>query len=75
MDLCSKPRHRDTGREATVTTGLILLVFIAVLVAWVWTRFSRRLGIRVAWTWRGWLAFVAVFAVAVLALWASSTSH
>ena len=58
-----------------MTTGLILLVFIAMLAAWVWTRFSRRLGISVAWTWRRWLAFVAVFAGAVLALWASSTSH
>lgn len=56
-----------------MTTGLILLVFIAMLVAWGWTRFSRRLGISVAWTWRRWLTFVAVFGIAVLALWASST--
>jgi hypothetical protein len=55
-----------------VTTGLILLVFIAMLVAWVWTRFSRRLGIAV--TWRKWLTFVVVFALAVLVLWAYSTS-
>jgi hypothetical protein len=58
-----------------VTTGLILLVFIAMLAAWVWTRFSRRLGVTVAWTWRRWLTFVAVFALAVLVLWAYSTSH
>lgn len=58
-----------------MTTGLILLVFIAMLAAWVWTRFSRRLGIRVAWTWRRWLTFVVVFALAVLVLWANSASR
>lgn len=58
-----------------MTTGLILLVFIAVLAAWLWTRFSRRLGVGMAWTWGKLLTFVAVFGLAVLVLWAASTSH
>lgn len=53
-----------------MTNGLILLALIAVLVAYGWTRLSRRLGIAV--TWRKWLAFVVVFGIAVLALWAYS---
>lgn len=56
-----------------MTTGLILLVFIAMLAALGWTRLSGRLGIAVSW--RTWLTFAAVFALAVLVLWAYSTSR
>jgi hypothetical protein len=53
-----------------MTTGLILLAFLAVLVAFFLTRMRRRLGLGV--TGRTWAVVIAVFAIVVLALWASS---
>jgi hypothetical protein len=55
-----------------MTTGLILLAFLGVLVAFFLTRMRRRLGLGV--TGRTWIVIIAVFAVAVLALWANSQS-
>lgn len=54
-----------------MTNGLILLVLLAALVAFGWTRVRRRLGMAV--TWRGLATVMAVFILAVLALWAYST--
>jgi hypothetical protein len=53
-----------------VTTGLILLAFLAVLVAIFVTRMRRRLGLGV--TGKTWAVIIAVFAIVVLGLWASS---
>jgi hypothetical protein len=52
--------------------GLILLVFLALLVAFGWSRFRRRLGMGTT-SGRTWLIVMAVFIVGVLALWAYST--
>lgn len=53
-----------------MTTGLILLAFLAILVAFFITRMRRRLGLGV--TGRTWAVIIAVFAIIVLGLWASS---
>ncbi len=56
--------------EAVVTTGLILLAFLGVLVTFFITRMRRRLGLAV--TGKTWAVSIAVFAIIVLGLWASS---
>jgi ascorbate-specific PTS system EIIC-type component UlaA len=53
-----------------VTNGLILLGFIALLVALVIARIRRRIGLAV--TGRVLLVTATCFAIAVLALWATS---
>jgi hypothetical protein len=53
-----------------VTTGLILVVFLAALVAFFWARLRRRLGMNT--TGQTWLTVMAVFVLIALALWASS---
>jgi hypothetical protein len=53
-----------------MTTGLILLGFLGVLVALFLTRMRRRLGLSV--TGGTWAVIIAVFAIIVLSLWASS---
>jgi hypothetical protein len=52
--------------------GLILLGFLALLVAFGWSRFRRRLGMGTTGG-RTWLIVMAVFIVGVLALWGYST--
>ena len=52
-----------------MTTGIILLVFIAALVTFFLTRVRRRLGMGNA-TARTWLIIMAVVILAVLALYA-----
>ncbi|HXZ77810.1 MAG TPA: hypothetical protein VEH31_44020 [Streptosporangiaceae bacterium] len=52
--------------------GLILLVFLALLVAFGWSRFRRRLGMGTTGG-RTWLIVMGVFIAGVLALWAYST--
>jgi heme/copper-type cytochrome/quinol oxidase subunit 3 len=54
-----------------VTTGLILLGFLALLVAYGTVRMRRRLGLGS--TPRTWAVVIAVFIVLVLGLWASAT--
>jgi DNA-binding transcriptional MerR regulator len=58
--------------EAGMTTGIILLVFIAVLVTFFLTRARRRLGMGNA-TGRTWLIIMAVVILATLALYAYQT--
>jgi hypothetical protein len=53
-----------------VTQGLILLVFLAALVAFGWTRLRRRLGMRI--TWETIATVMAIFILVVLTLWAFS---
>jgi hypothetical protein len=58
--------------EASMS-GLILLVFIAVLVAYFWNRFRGRAGLTVSG--RTWAGVIVVFVLLVLMLWASSKGH
>ncbi len=53
-----------------MTTGLILLAFLAILVAFFLTRMRRRLGLGV--TGGTWAVIIAVFVIIVLGMWASS---
>jgi heme/copper-type cytochrome/quinol oxidase subunit 2 len=55
-----------------MTTGIILLVFIAALVAFFLTRVRRRAGMGNA-TARTWLIIMAAVILAVLALYAYQT--
>ena len=48
--------------------GIVLLVFIALIVAYVITRTRRRMGVLV--TGKTWLVIVAFVVLGVLALWA-----
>lgn len=50
-------------------SGLILLVFIAVLVAWLVNKFRRRLGLMTSP--RAWVGAIVVVVVVVFLLWGS----
>jgi hypothetical protein len=54
-----------------MTSGLILLAFLAFLAALFLTRARRRIGLRV--TGGTWAAIIAGFVIVVLAMWAAST--
>ncbi len=54
-----------------MTTGLILLVFIGLLVAFGWARLRRRLGLTTSG--RAWVTVMVIVVLGVLAMWASST--
>ena len=55
-------------------SGLILLVFIGVGVAWLWTRGRRRLGLPV--NGKHWGAVIVIFAVLMILVYgASHTPH
>jgi fumarate reductase subunit D len=56
--------------EAVVTSGLILLALLAIIVAFFWTRIRRKAGLSV--TGRHWIAAIVVFALVVLALYATA---
>jgi hypothetical protein len=51
--------------------GIVLLLILAAIVAYVVTRTRRRMGLIV--TGKTWLTVMAGFAIVVLALWAAST--
>ena len=51
--------------------GLILLAFLALLVAFSWSRLRRRAGMGTT-SGRTWMIVMAVFIVGVLALWGYS---
>jgi Sec-independent protein translocase protein TatA len=52
--------------------GLILLVFLALLVAFGWSRLRRRAGMGTTGG-RTWLIVMAVFILVVLTMWAYTT--
>jgi hypothetical protein len=54
-------------------TGLILLVFIAVIVAFFWTRLRGKMGMNVAG--KHWMGAIVVVVLLVLMLYASSQVH
>jgi hypothetical protein len=51
--------------------GIILLVMIALIIAYVVTRTRRRMGLLV--TGKTWLVVMVAVVIGVLALWASQT--
>jgi len=53
------------------SSGIVLLVVIALIVAYVVARTRRRMGLLV--TGRTWVAIVVGVAIALLALWAAQT--
>lgn len=67
--------RRDRGaaaeQEDAVTNGLILLVFLAALAAFGWTRLRRRAGLPV--TGKTYLTVIVGFVLVVLAMWAAAT--
>jgi hypothetical protein len=54
-------------------TGLILLVFIAAIVAFGWTRLRGKMGMGVAG--KHWIGAIVVVVLLVLMLYASSQGH
>jgi hypothetical protein len=54
--------------------GLILLVFLALMVAFGWSRLRRRAGMGTT-SGRTWLIVMAVFILVVLTMWAYTTYH
>jgi len=67
-----QPATGTRSSEAGMTDGIILLVFIAALVAFGVTRARRRLGMGSA-TGRTWLIIMAAVILALAALWAYQT--
>jgi hypothetical protein len=66
------PPGKQASQEAgQVTTGLILLVLVAALITYGYTRMRRRMGMAV--TGRHWLMAMVATILAILALWAYST--
>jgi hypothetical protein len=54
-------------------TGLILLVFIAVIVAYFWTRLRGKMKLHV--TGKHWIGAIGVVVLLVLMMWASQQGH
>jgi hypothetical protein len=54
-------------------TGLILLVFIGVLVAYAWTRLRGKMKLNISG--RNWLGPVVIVVVVGLLLWATHNGH
>lgn len=54
-------------------TGLILLVFIGIIVAYFWNRGRKGLGLPVIG--KHWVTVVVVFGVIVLIMWAAGQKH
>lgn len=54
-------------------TGVILLVFLALLVAWIWRKVGGKAGFKV--TNNKLMGVIAVFIVVVALLYASSQGH
>jgi hypothetical protein len=54
-------------------TGLILLVFIAAVIAYVYVRFRGKLKLGVSG--KSWIAPMVIVVIVVLMLWASHNGH
>jgi len=54
-----------------MSQGIILLLVLAAIVAYVITRTRRRMGLLV--TGKTWMAIMAGFVIIVLAMWATTT--
>ena len=60
---------RVEGRRLMTSSGIVLLIVIALIVAYAVTRIRRRMGLLV--TGRTWIAVVIGVTIGVLALWAA----
>jgi hypothetical protein len=67
--MLTKDDRGETGREAAMANGLILLAFIAIVIAVVTARVRRRAGFPVRP--RFYAVAVAGIAIVVLILWAT----
>jgi predicted PurR-regulated permease PerM len=56
-----------------MSQGIILLLVLAAIVAYVVTRTRRRMGLLV--TAKTWIAVMTGFVIVVLTMWAVSSSH
>ena len=54
-------------------TGLILLVFLAGIVAYFWTRLRGKMKLNV--TGKHWTGAIVIFVLLVLMMWASHRGH
>jgi len=54
-------------------SGVILLIFLAILVAYFWTRIRKRAGLGISS--RTWMGVIAVFVVVLALLYGSSGGH
>ncbi len=54
-------------------TGVILLFFIAILVAFFWNKMRKRAGLGVSS--KTWISVISVFVVVVALLYANSVGH
>jgi succinate dehydrogenase hydrophobic anchor subunit len=59
--------------EEAGVSGVILLIFLAILVAYFWTRIRKRAGLGISS--RTWMGVIAVFVVVVALLYGSSGGH
>jgi hypothetical protein len=69
--LSVRVRLQRRGSQVSTSSGITLLVLIALIVAYVVVRTRRRMGLLV--TGRTWIAVMAGVVIAVLALWATQT--
>jgi hypothetical protein len=59
--------------EEAGMTGVILLFFLAILVAYFWTKLRKRAGLGISS--KTWTGVIAVFVVVVALLYANSVGH
>jgi succinate dehydrogenase hydrophobic anchor subunit len=59
--------------EEAGVSGVILLIFLAILVAYFWTRIRKRAGLGISS--RTWMGVIAVFVVVLALLYGSSGGH
>jgi hypothetical protein len=59
--------------EEAGMSGVILLFFLAILVAFFWTKVRKRAGLSISS--KTWTGVIAVFVVVVALLYASSQGH
>ena len=64
-------RHRQLLRRNV--TGVILLLFLAVLVAFFWQKLRKRAGLGVSS--KTWMGVICVFVLVVALLYANSVGH
>jgi hypothetical protein len=69
--LSVRVRLQRRGSTVSTSSGITLLVLIALIVAYVVVRTRRRMGLLV--TGRTWIAVMVGVVIAVLALWAAQT--
>jgi hypothetical protein len=69
----NRVRTKPQVLEAAMTSGLILLILIGILVAYVYTRLRGKMKLSVSG--KNWIAPVVIVGIIALMLWASSGGH